>query len=227
MKYSYRVLCNAILFDLDGVLVDSMAYIECGLRNWAISHKLNPDHVVELSHGRRDLDVVRLCAPFLSAERETRLIQEQELAQAPMTRAMPGAVEIVDRLRYGSWAVVTSGCRAVATARLSAAGIREPKVLISSEDVTMGKPDPEGYLRAARELDVDPSECVVFEDALSGMKAARAAGMRVVGVFERGPTKSDHCDIATRGLSAIAWVRAAAAQIELKMETISGAAGGS
>ncbi|MEU5695795.1 HAD-IA family hydrolase [Actinosynnema sp. NPDC020468] len=172
--------CRAVLFDLDGVLVDSMPTIVRHLRDWAVAHGLDADRVVELSHGRSNVDLIRVVAPFLPVEREARRMERREVDDVAGIVARPGGARLLDALPRR--AVVTSGNTAVARARLLAAGLPVPDVLVTADDVRVGKPDPEGYLTAAALVGVSPAECVVFEDAPAGVAAARAAGMRVVGV---------------------------------------------
>jgi sugar-phosphatase len=174
--------CEAVLFDLDGVLVDSLGAAERILREWAASRGVDGDRAVELSHGRRDVDLVALLAPHLDVQAEVAwIVGREERAVAGIT-AMPGAFDLLGVLPPGQWAVVTSGARAVARGRIAAAGLPEPARLVAAEDVHRGKPDPQPYLRGAELLGVAPERCVVIEDAMSGVRAARAAGMACVGV---------------------------------------------
>jgi sugar-phosphatase len=174
--------CAAVLFDLDGVLVDSLGVAERILREWAASHGVDGDRAVELSHGRRDVDLVALLAPHLDAQAEAAwIVGREERAVAGIT-AMPGAFDLLGALPPQQWAVVTSGARAVARGRLAAAGLPEPVRLVAAEDVDRGKPDPQPYLRGADLLGVASERCVVVEDAMSGVRAAGAAGMACVGV---------------------------------------------
>ncbi|MFD2467539.1 HAD-IA family hydrolase [Amycolatopsis silviterrae] len=175
--------CRAVLFDLDGVLVDSMPTIVRQLREWAAGRGLEPDRVVELSHGRGNLDLVRLVAPDLDAEREARRMEEREVHDVDGITARPGARAALDAMAESAWAVVTSGNDRVARARLRVTNLPVPGVLVSADDVRKSKPDPEGYLAAAAGLGVQPQDCVVFEDAPAGIAAARAGGMQVVGVL--------------------------------------------
>lgn len=176
------VRCVAVLFDLDGVLVDSEPVIHRMWRGWAVRRGLAPDEVIALTPGRPAAETIRLVAPELDAEAEALALEPEQVAGLAELRSIPGARSLVTGLRAGRWAVVTSGSRFVATTRLGAVGIPEPDVLITADDVARGKPDPEGYLTAAGLLGVAAGECVVVEDARSGVLAARAAGMRVVGI---------------------------------------------
>ncbi|MBT8227104.1 MAG: HAD-IA family hydrolase [Dactylosporangium sp.] len=177
---------TAVLFDLDGTLVDSAAAItRCWTRICA-THRLDLDEVLRIHAGRPATSTIRLVAPRL-AETAVAAIGTAHLAleyddTADVT-ARPGALDLIAELdRMGlPWAVVTSGDRRLAEARLDAAGI-STKLLITTDDVTTAKPDPEGYLLAARILGVPASGCVVVEDAAVGIEAGRRAGMRVIGV---------------------------------------------
>jgi sugar-phosphatase len=173
---------QAVLSDLDGVLVDSAAVIEETWRRFAARHGLDAEQVLAQSHGRRSVDLIRLVAPHVDADSEARLIEEEEIEAATGLRALPGARELVDSVPAERFAIVTSGTRALAVARLRAAGLPVPAVLVAAEEVERGKPDPAGYLRAAELLGVDPAHGVVLEDAPAGIEAGRAAGMTVIAV---------------------------------------------
>ena len=174
--------CRAILFDMDGVLVDSTAVIARRLRAWARGHGLDPATVLAASHGRTLTDLVRTVAPGLDPQAEATVLAAQEVADAVRTVACPGAEPLTSRLPRDAWAIVTSAHRHVAEARLDAVGVPRPDVLVSAGDVRRGKPDPAGYALAAARLGVDPCDCVVFEDAPAGVAAGLAAGCRVVGI---------------------------------------------
>jgi sugar-phosphatase len=180
--HQHAMTCRVILFDLDGVLADSMGVIERILREWAAAHELDGDRAVDLSHGRRDIDVVRVIAPHLDAEAEARRIVEREERDFAGVTATPGAARLLDALPRDAWAIVTSGTRAVARGRLAAAGLPGPTHLLAAEDVHHGKPHPEPYLTAAELLGTTPAHCVVVEDAPAGVHSAHAAGMRCIGV---------------------------------------------
>jgi len=174
--------CAGILFDCDGVLVDSQPVIDRVLREWAAAHGLDARRVPELSRGRRDVELVRLAAPWLGADAEARRLEEREPAEVDGLAEVPGARRLLCALPAGRWAVVTSGGGALVRTRLRAAALPEPRVVISADDVREGKPHPEGCLAAVRALGVDPADCVVFEDSPAGVAAGKAAGARVVGV---------------------------------------------
>ena len=184
-----RVECAGVLFDLDGVLVDSTAYIERQWSDWAASKGLDPEPFLRVCHGRRAVETIRLAAPQLDAEAEVGRFRDQPGDKVALD-ALPGARELLDTLTGVPWAIVTSGVRRFALARLAGAGLPVPSVLISAEDVRRGKPSPEGYLRAAEALGVPPDDCLVFEDAPPGVAAARAAGARVIGVATTHPPEA-------------------------------------
>ena len=186
---------RAVLSDLDGVLVDSAASIESTWRGFAERHGLDPEHVLACGHGRRAIDLIRLTAPHLDAEAEAARIEREEIERTVDLRPLPGARELVESVPPRRFAVVTSASRALAVARLSAAGIPVPKVLVTAEQVEQGKPDPAGYLRAAALLGVDPAHCFVLEDAPAGVEAGLAAGMTVVAILsttDEGSLRNAH-----------------------------------
>ncbi|SFR25895.1 sugar-phosphatase [Lentzea waywayandensis] len=177
-----NLACRGVLFDMDGVLVDSTVAAERAWTQWAHEFGVDPGQVLRGLHGRRSADTVRLHVPAVVHAHAVRRIDAIEIADAGSTEPIPGARELLESLP-GKWAVVTSASRALLTARLGAAGMPEPSVIISSDDVTQGKPSPEGYLRAAAQLGVPIGECVVFEDSVNGVAAGLAAEpAAVVGV---------------------------------------------
>jgi sugar-phosphatase len=177
-----RFECRAILFDLDGVLVDSTAYIEDQWRRWATAKGLQPEPFLQVCHGRRAVETIRLAAPDLDAEAEVAAFKPEDTGDGRVLAATAGAARMLRTLPTESWAVATSGPRAVATERLRQAGLPLPPVRVCAEDVVHGKPSPDVYLMAAAALAVPPRDCVVIEDAPAGIEAARAAGMSVIAV---------------------------------------------
>jgi sugar-phosphatase len=176
------LVASALLFDLDGVLADSTRSVVRAWSAWARRVGLEPDELIPQVHGRRAIETIRATRPDLDAEAELATLVADETTDNDDTEEIPGARALVSALPAGAWAIVTSGLRDVATARLVAAGIPIPRVMITAESIERGKPDPDCYLRGAQALGVDPRECVVVEDAPIGAAAARAAGMRLIAL---------------------------------------------
>ncbi len=176
------ITCAAILFDLDGVLVNSDHAVETSWRAWAEGHRLDPDQVIPHVQGRRSQDTIARLAPHLDAETESRRLTEIELSHVESSRPYAGAAELLAALAEWPHAVVTSGTHDIASARLRACALPIPAVFITADVVAQGKPHPEGYLLAAQRLGIEPARCVVIEDSPAGLQAAQTAGMTVIGV---------------------------------------------
>jgi sugar-phosphatase len=174
--------CAAILFDLDGVLVDSTRSVERQWRAWAREQGIDGDKVMAIAHGVRTIEVIRAVAPHLDAEAEVRKLESREAQDRDGVVAMPGAVELVRAIPEGRWCVVTSGTRLLAGTRLRLFGIPVPKVMVTADDVASGKPHPAPYLKGAELLGMNPAECLVIEDAPAGIQSGHAAGMKVIGL---------------------------------------------
>ncbi len=173
---------SAVLFDLDGVLVESKEATERVWLEWALANGVDEGELRSAMHGVRSVEVVRAVRPELDAVVEAEAIERRQAEDLRGLRAIPGAVEALRALREDRVAVVTSATRPLAAARLGAVGIELPSVVVYAGDVARGKPDPEGYLTAARRLGVEPGEALVVEDAPPGIEAGRAAGAATVGV---------------------------------------------
>lgn len=173
---------EAVLFDLDGVLVDSKLVVERAWRRWATEQGVAADELIAIIHGRPARELVRMFAPALDAEREAERVARYELGDAGAVTLIPGARACVELASRRRWAVVTSGSRTVADDRLRASGLPAPDALITADDVTAGKPDPQPYQRAASELGVAIAGCVVVEDAPAGVLAGTRAGATVIAV---------------------------------------------
>jgi sugar-phosphatase len=182
-------LCSAILFDLDGVLVDSTQAVGRAWRRWAEESRVESSKVEVIMHGRRTVEIVRLVAPHLDAEAEAKKIEKRGADDDGKDGVivMAGVPELLALLPHDRWAVVTSGTRLVATARLKLAKLPDPQVLVPADDVTQGKPHPEPYLKGALLLAVNPTECVVTEDAPAVIQSAHAAGMKAIGIASTYP----------------------------------------
>ncbi len=178
----HKLSCAAVLFDLDGVLVESRSVVERQWRIWAEEHGLDAARVIHAAHGSPTIDTVRKLAPELDAVAEAKKIEQREIADLDGLGAMPGAADLLARVPPDRWAIVTSGARALATTRLHAVGLPAPRTLVSASDIVNGKPHPEPYLKAAAALRFEPHECMVIEDSPSGIRAGKAAGMRVIAV---------------------------------------------
>ena len=174
--------CSAILFDLDGVLCDSTRAVDREWREWATRKGVDGDAIMAIAHGVRTVEVIRRVAPHLDADAEAAAIENHEAQDHRGVVVMPGAVDLVRSIPDGRWGVVTSGTRLLATNRLQYCGLPLPEVLVTSDDVTNGKPHPEPYLKGAERLGLRPAECLVIEDAPAGIQSARAGGLRVIGL---------------------------------------------
>jgi sugar-phosphatase len=172
-----------VLADLDGTLVDSHASIVRAWRWWAARHDVDPAAIERIMLGRPSGDVIAEVAPQLDAAAESAIVDAYEAQDCEGVVALPGAAELLGGWPADRLAIVTSCTIPLVRARLRATGLPMPAVLVTPERVSRGKPDPEGYLRAAAELGAPVDECVVLEDAPAGVAAGRAAGMHVVGVL--------------------------------------------
>jgi sugar-phosphatase len=194
---------RGLLFDNDGVLVDSEVSVAASWTRWSQVHGLDPAEVLEMVHGRRAADTVTLLVPEDRRAEATALIDRYELEDVAGATAVPGAPELVAQLPGGRWAVVTSGTRALAGARLTAAGLPWPAVFVTADDVAAGKPHPEGYAAAAAALGLEPTHTLVLEDSPSGVQAGLAAGCAVLGIGERALGTS--APVVVRDLVGARW----------------------
>ena len=174
--------CSAILFDLDGVLLDSTRCIVRHWQEWAEKHGLDLKKVLQNAHGVRTIETIKIVAPHLDAEREAAEFTANEILDTEGVIAIPGANELMSELHPDTWAIVTSGGFDLVQARLKKAGIPMPKFFVTGDDVSQGKPSPIPYLTGADKLGVSFENCVVIEDAPIGIKAGKAAKMRVIGI---------------------------------------------
>jgi mannitol-1-/sugar-/sorbitol-6-phosphatase len=175
---------DGLLLDCDGVLVDSHNAAAVAWNLWAQRWAPGFDFHRDVEHGRRIRDLVaELISTPSDVDAAVDELIQQELAHATDVVAIPGARRLLDSSPNESWAVVTSGGRAIATARMASAGLVPADVLVTGEDVERGKPFPDPYLLAAQRLGVPPQRCAVFEDAPAGIEAARLAGVTtIIGV---------------------------------------------
>ena len=173
---------EALLLDMDGTLVHSTTEVETVWRLWCQGHRLDPAPVLAMCHGVRSREVIRALAPQLGLAREVALLDELEIQHARVAEPIAGARTLLGALSPARWVLVTSASQRVARHRLASAGLPLPRLLIGAEDVVRGKPDPEPYLLAARQLGLAPADCLVFEDAPAGIRSALQAGCQVVQI---------------------------------------------
>jgi sugar-phosphatase len=175
-----KIDCSGLLFDLDGVLVDSTPAVVRVWRGWALEHGFDPDFVVNKAHGRPSRTTIRELLPNADIDFEDRVVERREIEDLEGVILLPGAGQLLKALPPERWTIATSCTRALAEVRLKAAGLPIPKDMVTSNDVKIGKPDPEPYLKAAAKLGFAASDCIVVEDAAAGVRAGKAAGARVI-----------------------------------------------
>ncbi len=196
---------DALLFDNDGTLVSSLASVDRCWTQWAQEYGVSPEEFARIGlHGRPAAEIAADLLPAEAVPGAVARIEQLEVDDVPNGGAvlLPGTAEFLAALPADRWAVVTSATRRLAEARLGAVGIL-PKTLVTADDITRGKPDPEPYLLAARQLGVDPARCVVFEDAPAGLQAGRAAGMTTVALATTHQARELTADLVVDDLSAL------------------------
>ena len=175
-----EITCSALLFDLDGVLIDSTPAVTRVWMQWAIAHGFDPHAVVRKAHGRPSIATIRDYLPHGDHEAENREVERCEIRDLDGVVTLPGARELLASLPPDRWTIVTSCTRPLAEVRLRAAGLPIPQRLLTCDDVRKGKPDPEPYLKGASLVGVLAQDCVVVEDVPAGIRAGKAAGARVI-----------------------------------------------
>jgi sugar-phosphatase len=196
---------KAILFDMDGVLMDSTPSVERVWRTWAAKQGLDPERVAFLAHGRRSIETIRAVAPELDPEKENVLVDQMEIDDKEGVTALAGAAELLAQLPPDRFAIVTSATRPLALARLGYAGIPVPRHIITANDVIHGKPSPEPFLKGAALLGFTPEDCLVFEDSPAGIASARSAGMRAIALQTTYP--ADQLQAANAVIATLADVK--------------------
>ncbi|HUL14457.1 MAG TPA: HAD family hydrolase [Terriglobales bacterium] len=174
--------CEGVLFDLDGVLVDSTPAVARVWTIWARTHGFDPEDTVRRAHGRPSLSSIKELLPGGNHEEENRIVEQMEIKDLEGVVPLPGAMELLGTLPRELWAIVTSCTKRLAHARIHAAGLPAPKFLVTANDIKIGKPDPEPYLKGAALLGLSATVCVVVEDAPAGIRAGKAAGARVLAL---------------------------------------------
>jgi len=184
-----KIRCAAVLFDLDGVLVDSTPAVTRVWARWAAEHGFDPDQVVHNAHGRPSVETVREYLPNADHEKENLEIERAEVEDLEGVVPLPGALELLSTLPPDRWTIATSCTRKLAEVRIRAGGLPVPEKIITASEITRGKPNPEPYLKAAALLGVPANQCVVFEDVPAGIRAGKAAGATVIALRTTVPDK--------------------------------------
>lgn len=174
---------RGLLFDMDGVLISSIGSVRRCWRRWAHHYGVPDAENFEIPHGTRALEIIRQVKPDVDPVEALRVIEQMEIEDTEDLKVLPGVRELLGSLPAERWAIVTSCTRRLLEARLKVAGLPVPERLVSADDVVQGKPHPEPYLRGAEMLGFAAKDCVVVEDAPSGVTAGVAAGARVLGVL--------------------------------------------
>ena len=177
-----RFTCQALLFDLDGTLIDSLPAVERAWKTFAARHCLDKDKIMSQIHGRRSIDSIRLLLPSSDHLQEDAFIRQLESTDTEGVIPLPGVIEFLRGIPKDRWAIVTSGTSDVARARCGAAGIPQAGAYVFGEDVVNGKPDPEPFLLASKRLGFEPSGCIGFEDTEAGVRSILSAGMTAVAI---------------------------------------------
>ncbi|MFC9995282.1 HAD-IA family hydrolase [Nocardia sp. NPDC127526] len=182
------LITRALLLDMDGTLVNSDAVVERIWRRWSIEHGLDPEHTLRVAHGRQGYSTMAELLPdrpMAENYAENAALLAEETTDVEGVVPIAGAPAFMLAIAELPHALVTSADEGLTQARMGAAGLAVPEVRVTAEQVGASKPAPEGFLKGAAELGFSPEECVAFEDSPAGVAAARAAGMRVIGVGPR------------------------------------------
>jgi mannitol-1-/sugar-/sorbitol-6-phosphatase len=182
-----NLTCCALLFDLDGVLIDSTPAVARVWHQWALDHGFNPEEVVARAHGRPSLATVRDYLPHADHDAENREVERREIADLAGVVPLPGALALLASLPPDRWTIVTSCTRRLAEVRIKAAGLPLPARMVTSTDITHGKPHPEPYLKGVSLLGFPAAQCVVLEDAPAGIQSGRSAAAKVIALKTTAP----------------------------------------
>jgi mannitol-1-/sugar-/sorbitol-6-phosphatase len=221
-----RIVCSGFLFDMDGVLVDSTPAVARVWSRWGPRHGFDPAWATKMAHGRPSLSTIQELLPNAGPEvhqRENEWMEREEILDVADVVALPGVVELLSALAPDQFAVVTSATRPLAEVRLGAGSVLKFACnLITADDILHGKPDPEPYLKGAALLNLPPAECIVIEDAPSGVRAGKAAGSRVIGV--RTTTRDEEllaagADWIVNDCSSLRLLPATAGKTEFELNT--------
>jgi len=215
---SVELLADAILFDMDGVLLDSRPVVERTWRRWAARHHVAVEPILRVAHGRRTWDTLRAAVPELATREAVAWLDAAELEDFEGIRPIPGARELLGTMPPARWTIVTSAGRELAARRLAAVGLALPESAVTSEDIPRGKPAPDGYRLGAARLGANPQACLVIEDAPPGIQAGKAAGARVLALTTtHAPEQLGGADLV---LADLRCVRVAARDTQLLLAVL-------
>lgn len=175
-----RLECKGVLFDMDGVLLDSTAAVARVWRQWAREHGFDPEHVAHIAQGRPSLTTIRELLPNADHDAENRIVERREMEDLEGVVACPGARDLLASLPLDRWALVTSSTCPLAEVRLRAGELPVPQRMVTGDDIERGKPHPEPFLKGAAILGIPPQDCLVIEDTAAGIRSGKAAGCRVL-----------------------------------------------
>ena len=214
------VTTKGILFDMDGVLVSSIGSVNRCWRRWAALYEVPGAESYEVPHGVRAIDIIKTLRPDIDPAEGLRVIENMEIEDTADLVVLPGVKALLESLPLERWAIVTSATHRLLVGRLAAAGLPVPERLISADMVVNGKPHPEPYMRGAALLGLNPADCIVVEDAPSGVGAGKAAGCRVLGVLSSHRVEElGAADWVTTGLDGVK-VTVAEDRLELEFEVV-------
>ncbi len=215
------VACKGLLFDMDGVLISSIASVNRCWRRWAAHYGVPNAEQFVIAHGTRAVEIIAGLRPDFSKEQigeGLRLIEDMEIDDMHDLKVLPGVRELLTSLSADRWTIVTSATRRLMLARLRAAGLPLPARIVAGDDVANGKPHPEPYMTGAKILGVASAECVVVEDAPSGVGSGKASGSRVLGVLGTHPAGQLYAAGAEWVVTSMTAVRATSDAAGLKIE---------
>ena len=200
----FTVTCNAVLFDMDGILISSIGSVERSWTKWCNMRGVDPQYAISVIHGRRAIDSLRLVRPDLDAEKELAILEDFECEDVDDVIVLAGVRDLLKALPHERWTIVTSATERLAKVRLKTAGLPVPDHFVHGEKVAEGKPHPAPFLAGAELLGVPPEECLVFEDSESGVAAGKAAGCTVIATLFTHPAEElAGADYIVRDLSAM------------------------
>jgi mannitol-1-/sugar-/sorbitol-6-phosphatase len=210
--------CRGLLFDLDGVLVDSTPAVTRAWTSWALEHGFDPQETVRRASGRPSISAIRELLPGADHDAENDKMERRELADLEGVVPLPGALRLLGSLSADLWAIATSCSRPLAHLRIRAGGLPPAKHVITADDVLRGKPDPEPYLKAAASLGFRPQDSIVVEDSPAGIRAGKSSGACVLALR----TTATKAELSAAGAD---WIVNDLAAVELDVNAADGVDG--